>query len=76
MLNKDIYVKDPLANQLANNGVAEVKDDNSEQALSTLKYELETFVCDGEYENNNYRLLDARPGWNYQAVPVTANQSL
>ena len=30
----------------------------------------------GEYENNNYRLLDARPGWNYQAVPITANQSL
>jgi hypothetical protein len=30
----------------------------------------------GEYENNNYRLLDARPGWNYQAVPITANQGL
>ena len=30
----------------------------------------------GEYENNNYRLLDARPGWNYQAVPITANQNL
>jgi hypothetical protein len=27
----------------------------------------------GEYENNNYRLLDARPGWNYQAVPITAD---
>lgn len=30
----------------------------------------------GEYENNNYRLLDARPGWNYQAVPITASNSL
>lgn len=30
----------------------------------------------GEYENNNYRLLDARPGWNYQAVPITANKDL
>lgn len=30
----------------------------------------------GEYENNNYRLLDARPGWNYQAVPITANKNL
>ena len=30
----------------------------------------------GEYENNNYRLLDARPGWNYQAIPITANQNL
>ena len=26
----------------------------------------------GEYENNNYRLLDARDGWNYLAVPITA----
>jgi len=59
MLNKDIYVKDPLANQLANNGVAEVKDDNSEQALATLKYELETFVCDGEYEKGLDKILSA-----------------
>jgi len=57
MLNQDIYVKDPLANQLANNGVAEVKDDVSEQALATLKYELETFVCDGEYEKGLEKIL-------------------
>lgn len=25
----------------------------------------------GQYENNNYRLLDARDGWNYMAVPIT-----
>jgi len=28
----------------------------------------------GEYENNNYRLLDARDGWNYLAVPITARE--
>lgn len=26
----------------------------------------------GEHEDNNYRLLDARDGWNYHAVPITA----
>jgi hypothetical protein len=26
----------------------------------------------GEYANNNYRLLDARDGWNYMAVPLAA----
>lgn len=26
----------------------------------------------GEYANNIYRLLDARDGWNYLAVPITA----
>jgi hypothetical protein len=25
----------------------------------------------GSYDNNNYRLLDARDGWNYLAVPIT-----
>lgn len=27
----------------------------------------------GVYEHNNYRLLDARDGWNYHAVPITAS---
>jgi hypothetical protein len=25
----------------------------------------------GQFESNNYRLLDARDGWNYLAVPIT-----
>ena len=25
----------------------------------------------GHKDNNNYRLLDARDGWNYLAVPIT-----
>jgi hypothetical protein len=25
----------------------------------------------GQYDRNNYRLLDARDGWNYLAVPIT-----
>jgi len=28
----------------------------------------------GSYENNNYRLLDGYDGWNYLAVPITANK--
>jgi hypothetical protein len=27
----------------------------------------------GVYEQDNYRLLDARDGWNYHAVPITAS---
>ena len=59
MLNAEIYAKDPLANQIANNGVAEVKDDDSVQARTTLRYELETFVCDGEYEKGMEMILDS-----------------
>jgi hypothetical protein len=28
----------------------------------------------GEYADNNYRLLDARDGWNYLAVPLLASE--
>lgn len=57
MLNRDIYQLDPQKNRLANNGVAEVKDDQSLQALKTLRYELQTFVCDGEYEKGLEKIL-------------------
>jgi hypothetical protein len=30
----------------------------------------------GEYEANNYRLLDARDGWNYLAVPITLHNGV
>ncbi len=30
----------------------------------------------GNYENNNYRLLDAYDGWNYLAVPITADAEI
>ncbi|HBO2840674.1 hypothetical protein IPC1288_08730 [Pseudomonas aeruginosa] len=57
MLNREIYLNDPLENRLANNGVAEVKDDLSEQALNTLRYELKTFVCEGEYQAGMDKIL-------------------
>lgn len=28
----------------------------------------------GEYENGNYRFLDARDGWSYRAVPILASE--
>ncbi|GAB6057289.1 BREX protein BrxB domain-containing protein [Desulfonatronum parangueonense] len=29
----------------------------------------------GSFENNNYRLLDGYDGWNYLAVPITADKN-
>ena len=28
----------------------------------------------GVYEQNNYRMLDARDGWNYLAIPITNSE--
>src|SRR5690625_7635854 len=57
MLNRDIYLIEPKDKTLANNGVAVVKDDQSEAALSTLRYELETFVCEGQYQAGLDKIL-------------------
>jgi hypothetical protein len=66
MKNRDVYQKDPLKNKLLNEGVAEVSEfihaaDISEEdrakELRTLRYELETFVCDGEYARGLEKIL-------------------
>jgi len=49
MLNRDIYLKDPTTIKLVNEGVANVNDERTDQAMEVLRYELETFVCDGQY---------------------------
>lgn len=58
MLNKDIYLKAPEQNRLVNNGVAEVSEDHSAAAKAVLHYELETFVCDGQYEKGLETILE------------------
>lgn len=58
MLNRDIYTKAPQEKRLLNNGVAEVSEDHSENAQIVLRYELETFVCDGQYEKGLATILD------------------
>lgn len=58
MKNREIYHKDPERLNLVNNGVANVNDDTSSPALEVLRYELETFVCDGEYERGMAHILD------------------
>ena len=50
MKNRELYVKDPGQLRLLNNGVAEVAEVDSDDLRRTLRFELETFVCEGEYE--------------------------
>lgn len=57
MINRDIYVQDPQEFRLLNNGVAKVRDGHSTQELETLRFELRTFICDGQYEQGLIRLL-------------------
>lgn len=58
MKNRDIYLKDPSFQKLVNEGVANVNDDTTSEALAVLRYELETFVCDGQYEKGMEHILE------------------
>jgi len=66
MKNRDLYFRDPTAIELLNNGVSKVSEiakdseaGNAERQLKTLRFELETFVCDGEYARGLERILKA-----------------
>ena len=56
--NRDVYLKDPSTWKLVNEGVASVNDDTSDDALQVLRYELETFVCDGQYGKGLEHILE------------------
>ena len=53
MKNREFFLKDPLSWHLANDGVA---SNNAEDA-ETLRYELSTFVCQGEYQTGLTKML-------------------
>lgn len=58
MKNRDIYLKDPSTRKLVNEGVASVNDEKTAQAMAVLRYELETFVCDGQYQKGMEHILE------------------
>ncbi len=58
MNNQEIYLKDPSTRKLVNEGVASVNDERTSHALAVLRYELETFVCDGQYEKGLAHILE------------------
>jgi chromosomal replication initiation ATPase DnaA len=58
MINRDVFHTDPATLNLPNNGVAKVADTENEQELRTLRFEFETFVCEGQYERGLERILD------------------
>jgi hypothetical protein len=55
MKTKEIFLKDPLTWKLVNEGVSS----NNTEDLATLEYELESFVCEGEYLNGLRRILQS-----------------
>ena len=59
MKNRDIYQRDPSKITLLNNGVATMTDALTDDERRTLRFELEHFVCEGEYQHGLVRILDS-----------------
>ena len=54
MLNRDLFTLTPQSSNLLNDGVVNI----NAHELKIIRYELETFVCEGEYERGLQRILD------------------
>ena len=59
MKNRDIYQRDPGKIALLNNGVATMTDALTDDDRRILHFELEHFVCEGEYQRGLVRILDS-----------------
>jgi DNA replication protein DnaC len=54
MNNREIYQIDPTKRKLVNEGYVSL----NEKSKEVLRYELETFVCNGQYEKGLEHILD------------------
>jgi hypothetical protein len=57
--NRDVFLKDPTTTSIPNDGVAKVVDPRTPQEWAVLRYELESFVCEGEYRDGLERVLSS-----------------
>jgi hypothetical protein len=62
MKNRQLFQRDPAVSKLLNDGVAAVREAASDKEIETLRYELEHFVCEGQYEDGLIRILESYLG--------------
>ncbi|MCG7851797.1 MAG: BREX system P-loop protein BrxC, partial [Methanosarcinaceae archaeon] len=62
MKNREIFQRDPAIAKLLNDGVAAVTESATKKEIETLRYELEHFVCEGQYKGGLSRILESYLG--------------
>ncbi|MEA3415242.1 MAG: BREX system P-loop protein BrxC [Thermodesulfobacteriota bacterium] len=62
MKNREIFQRDPATTKLLNDGVAAVTESATTKEIETLRYELERFVCEGQYKGGLIRILESYMG--------------
>lgn len=58
IINRDLFYRDPSDTKIPNDGVAKVVRPETEQQWHVLRWELRSFVCDGQYARGLERILD------------------
>ena len=62
MKNREIFQRDPTIAKLLNDGQARVTGSETAKEIETLRYELEHFVCEGQYKAGLIRILESYLG--------------
>lgn len=58
-LNRELFVRDPIAYVIPNDGVSKLDRPDRAESWDVLRYELSNFVCEGEYATGLQRILDS-----------------
>ncbi|MDQ3438671.1 MAG: hypothetical protein M3491_15300, partial [Actinomycetota bacterium] len=58
LINREVFARDPLTNRIPNDGVAKIVEPTRPEEWEVLRYELSTFVCEGEYRRGLETILD------------------
>jgi len=72
MKNREIFQRDPISTKLLNDGVVAVSEALTAKQVETLRYELEHFVCEGQYKDGMVRILESYLGNLDSAVQPAA----
>ena len=62
MKNREIFQRDPVQSKLLNDGVAAVVEATTSKEIETLRFEIEHFVCEGQYKDGLARILESYLG--------------
>jgi len=59
MNNREVFLTDPTTFTIPNEGVAKIYNPHSQKEWDVLRWELSSFVCEGEYRKGLERILSA-----------------
>ncbi|MCK4547430.1 MAG: BREX system P-loop protein BrxC, partial [Candidatus Eisenbacteria sp.] len=59
MKNRELFQRDPAVSKILNDGVVAVRESETDKEIETLRYELEHFVCEGQYRDGLIRILES-----------------